>query len=47
MSATGLGRAITRVVGVGGAEDQITLSQAASATISGFVPTMLMTRVRL
>ncbi len=32
---------------LGGPEGQITLPQAASAAISGVVPTMFMTRVRL
>jgi hypothetical protein len=47
MSQMGLGCVITGVVGPGGPAGQIGLPQAASAAISGLVPTMFMARVRL
>jgi hypothetical protein len=47
MSPQGLGRVITRLIGLAALRGQFGLPQPASATISGLAPTMFMTRVRL
>jgi hypothetical protein len=47
MSALGLGRVKTVLEDVGSASQEPGLSQAAIAAISGLIPTMFMTRVRL